>query len=162
MYLFHMSYNLLDVSMYFHRCLEWSMIHRISLREILHDTPIFDGKNMVSGEDFLWNQFLEPGFSNYFSIWNPLKSHFSWLNQIPCLKPLSQAHDILIISSSAWRWAQDVTFHARMLADNKTWLADQTIIITCSFTPGGNRSAELFCFVVVFGEEDILGMMRLG
>mmetsp|Transcript_33282 Transcript_33282/g.109108 ORF Transcript_33282/g.109108 Transcript_33282/m.109108 type:complete len:2380 (-) Transcript_33282:160-7299(-) len=31
---------------------------------------------------------------------------------------------------------QDVTFHARMLADNKTWLADQTIIITCSFTPG--------------------------
>jgi hypothetical protein len=49
-----------------------------------------------------------------------------------------------------------------MLADNKTWLADQTIIITCSFTPGGNRSAELFCFVVVFGEEDILGMMRLG
>ena len=31
---------------------------------------------------------------------------------------------------------EDVTFHARMLADNKTWLADQTIIITCSFTPG--------------------------
>merc|ERR1712232_818966 len=31
---------------------------------------------------------------------------------------------------------QDVTFHARMLADNKSWLADQTIIITCSFTPG--------------------------
>merc|ERR1712100_268233 len=31
---------------------------------------------------------------------------------------------------------QDVTFHARMLADNKTWLADQTVIITCSFTPG--------------------------
>jgi len=31
---------------------------------------------------------------------------------------------------------QDVTFHARMLADNKQWLADQTVIITCSFTPG--------------------------
>ncbi|CEM02373.1 unnamed protein product [Vitrella brassicaformis CCMP3155] len=31
---------------------------------------------------------------------------------------------------------QDVTMHARILAENKTWNADATIIITCSFTPG--------------------------
>jgi len=30
----------------------------------------------------------------------------------------------------------DVTFHAKILADNKMWLADQAIVITCSFTPG--------------------------
>eukprot|EP00397_Hematodinium_sp_SG-2012_P000264 GEMP01000264.1.p1 GENE.GEMP01000264.1~~GEMP01000264.1.p1 ORF type:complete len:2430 (+),score=545.91 GEMP01000264.1:161-7450(+) len=30
----------------------------------------------------------------------------------------------------------DMTFHAKILADNKTWVADQTIIATCSFTPG--------------------------
>merc|ERR1719217_907862 len=30
----------------------------------------------------------------------------------------------------------DVTFHAKILADNKMWLADQSIVITCSFTPG--------------------------
>merc|ERR1719158_202753 len=30
----------------------------------------------------------------------------------------------------------DITFHAKILADNKSWIADQTIIATCSFTPG--------------------------
>jgi len=31
---------------------------------------------------------------------------------------------------------QDVTMHAKITADNKTWDGDKTIIITCSFTPG--------------------------
>lgn len=47
--------------------------------------------------------------------------------------------------------SQDVTFHARMLADNKTWLADQTIIITCSFTPGGFDVAPTGCIASLRG-----------
>lgn len=31
---------------------------------------------------------------------------------------------------------QDVIMHARIMAENKTWSGDKTIIITCSFTPG--------------------------
>ncbi|KAF8817981.1 pre-mRna processing splicing factor PRP8 [Cardiosporidium cionae] len=31
---------------------------------------------------------------------------------------------------------QDVTTHARILADNKSWDANATVVMTCSFTPG--------------------------
>lgn len=31
---------------------------------------------------------------------------------------------------------QDITMHARILSDNKTWDANVTVIITCSYTPG--------------------------
>ncbi|KAG0341501.1 Pre-mRNA-processing-splicing factor 8 [Podila humilis] len=31
---------------------------------------------------------------------------------------------------------QDVTTHAKIMADNKTWDGEKTIVITCSFTPG--------------------------
>jgi len=30
----------------------------------------------------------------------------------------------------------DVTMHAKVIADNKSWDPDKTVIITCSFTPG--------------------------
>lgn len=31
---------------------------------------------------------------------------------------------------------QDITTHAKVMADNSTWDGEKTIIITCSFTPG--------------------------
>lgn len=31
---------------------------------------------------------------------------------------------------------QDVTTHARVMADNSSWDGEKTVIITCSFTPG--------------------------
>ena len=31
---------------------------------------------------------------------------------------------------------QDVTTHARIMAENKTWDGEKTVIMTCSFTPG--------------------------
>jgi pre-mRNA-processing factor 8 len=31
---------------------------------------------------------------------------------------------------------QDVTTHARIMSDNKTWDGERTVIMTCSFTPG--------------------------
>lgn len=31
---------------------------------------------------------------------------------------------------------QDVVVHSRIMADNKTWDGEKTIVITCSFTPG--------------------------
>jgi len=31
---------------------------------------------------------------------------------------------------------QDLTMHARITADNKTWDGDKTIVVSCSFTPG--------------------------
>jgi pre-mRNA-processing factor 8 len=31
---------------------------------------------------------------------------------------------------------QDVTTHARIMADNTTWDGEKTIVVTCSFTPG--------------------------
>mmetsp|Transcript_28524 Transcript_28524/g.46221 ORF Transcript_28524/g.46221 Transcript_28524/m.46221 type:complete len:2342 (+) Transcript_28524:3-7028(+) len=31
---------------------------------------------------------------------------------------------------------QDVTMHARVMSDNKSWDGEKTIVITCSFTPG--------------------------
>ena len=31
---------------------------------------------------------------------------------------------------------QDVVTHAKIMAENKTWEAEKTITITCSFTPG--------------------------
>lgn len=31
---------------------------------------------------------------------------------------------------------QDITTHAKVMADNSTWDGEKTIVITCSFTPG--------------------------
>eukprot|EP00041_Stephanoeca_diplocostata_P037416 m.1416831 g.1416831 ORF g.1416831 m.1416831 type:complete len:2325 (-) comp25031_c0_seq1:164-7138(-) len=31
---------------------------------------------------------------------------------------------------------QDITTHAKIMADNESWLVDKTAVITCSFTPG--------------------------
>lgn len=31
---------------------------------------------------------------------------------------------------------QDITTHARVMADNPSWDGEKTVIITCSFTPG--------------------------
>lgn len=31
---------------------------------------------------------------------------------------------------------QDITNHAKLMADNPTWDGEKTVIITCSFTPG--------------------------
>merc|ERR1712112_636037 len=48
--------------------------------------------------------------------------HLGWIHTQPNEQPHLQPADI--------------TFHAKILADNKSWIADQTIIATCSFTPG--------------------------
>ena len=50
----------------------WSMIHWMKFKETMHENPIVDEKNMVSGEDFPLIQSIEPGISNYLPIWNPL------------------------------------------------------------------------------------------
>ena len=32
---------------------------------------------------------------------------------------------------------QDVTAHAKMLEQHKTWDGERCVVVTCSFTPGG-------------------------
>ena len=61
---------------------------------------------------------IKQSFIPYIKDLEPLGWIHTQANELPQLPP------------------QDITSHAKLMADNKTWDGETTVIMTCSFTPG--------------------------
>jgi len=75
---------------------------------------------------------LPPQLGTHFTVTlpNQLPEH----DQLRDLEPLGWIHTQP--NEMPQLAPQDVIQHARVMADNKTWNGDKTMIVTCSFTPG--------------------------